>query len=119
MPYMFLQYKGWEQKPFVKPFRKPFYCLFSKSGKALNLSLNVTKKKESDIFNIKKQNLSINLLNGVVLLLVLFLTCHSIAKTRQPLKNNITNGIDRNLVIYLLLADSCSITMYPELVNSE
>ena len=54
---MFLQYKGWEQKPFVKPFRKPFYCLFSKSEKALNLSLikKKKKKKESGIFNIKNK----------------------------------------------------------------
>ena len=61
IPYMFLQYKGWEQKPFVKPFRKPFYCLFSKSEKALNLSLNEKKKKkkkESGIFNIKNKILA-------------------------------------------------------------
>ena len=51
LPYMFLQYIGWEQKPFVKPFQKPFYCLFLKSLKALSVSLNV---KNNQIFSISK-----------------------------------------------------------------
>ena len=47
LPYLFLQQKGWEQKP----FRKTFYCLFIKALKALSVPLNV---KNDQIFSILK-----------------------------------------------------------------
>ena len=49
-----LQYKCWEQKPFEKLFRKPFYCFITSFKIVESLKCILTCKK-LDIFNIKNQ----------------------------------------------------------------